>query len=33
MKRYWNYSEHWNKDEYHFSVFYYEVEIEIHKKI
>ena len=32
MEKYWNHSEHWDRDEYHFSVLCYEIEINVHKE-
>ena len=32
MKRYWNHFEHWSRNEYHFSVLYYEVRIEVYEE-
>ena len=32
MKEYWNHSEHWGRDEYHLSMLYYEVRIEVYEK-
>ena len=32
IKEYQNHFEHWNRNEYHFSMLYYEVKIEVYKK-
>ena len=32
MKEYQNHSEHWGRNEYHLSAFYYEVKIEVYEE-